>query len=93
MPYRNSKTACHPLFVSRERDFAKWHATAARCIRSALLTRQGVFCLPVIQVWLIDGGINCATESNEQIVDTDTRRERASLVKTKTLFMRVERKN
>lgn len=87
MPYRNAKEAGHPLFVSRERDFAKWHATAGRCIRSALLTRQGVFCLPVIQVWLIDGGINCATESNGQIVDADTGRVRANRVKTKTLFI------
>jgi len=51
------------------------------------VTRQGVFCLAVIQGWLIDGGINCATESKEQIVDRDTGRERESLAKTKTLFM------
>jgi hypothetical protein len=41
-------------------------------IRSALLTRQWIFCLPVIQVGLIDGGINCATEGDGQIVDTET---------------------
>jgi len=55
--------------------------------RNAVVTRQGVFCLAVIQGWLIDGGINCATESKEQIVDRDTGRERESLAKTKTLFM------
>jgi hypothetical protein len=31
-----------------------------------------VSCRPVSQAGLIDGGINCATESNGQIVDAET---------------------
>jgi hypothetical protein len=48
------------------------YATAGRCVRRAPLLPHWGFCLPVSQAGLIDGGINCATESDGQIVDAET---------------------